>query len=289
MEIDFGPPYFEPDTPKPEQNEIINNFHINALKHEDNHSYDYIASDSNGSTKSILKFFKLYETNVPDIKTQIQILDSIKHPNIVESSYFRYKEYICIATPLPPEDNLHTFIHTHYPQGVPEELASKIMFQMIAAVEYLHSINICHCDIKLDSFLVFDSNINNISIKLTNFSYAQKISQDEKIEKFHGTPEYCAPEVFKHIPYDAYVDIWSLGVALFVMLSGIYPFPNYRIAPKRCREMIMKGEVKYDTLNSKNISADAINLVSQMCQLDPVNRISSSNALRHCWISSHNK
>eukprot|EP01099_Mayorella_cantabrigiensis_P006114 TRINITY_DN5056_c0_g1_i1.p1 TRINITY_DN5056_c0_g1~~TRINITY_DN5056_c0_g1_i1.p1 ORF type:complete len:227 (-),score=21.94 TRINITY_DN5056_c0_g1_i1:122-802(-) len=104
-----------------------------------------------------------------------------------------------------------------------EESEVKILFpQMISAVDYCHRKEICHRDIKLENFLI-DSNKN---VLLTDFSLSTTIKAGKLFTKPCGSPCYVAPEIAEHKPYDHTVDIWSLGVVLYAMLCGYFPFSN---------------------------------------------------------------
>ena len=96
------------------------------------------------------------------------------------------------------------------------------MFRQIAeAMEYLHSLNICHRDIKLDNILI-ENRTNNI--KIIDFGFSV-ICGNQKLKIFCGTPSYMSPEIVQKRDYEGKpVDMWALGVLLFAMLTGTFPF-----------------------------------------------------------------
>jgi serine/threonine protein kinase len=97
------------------------------------------------------------------------------------------------------------------------------LFKQIAeGIEYLHSQNIAHRDIKLDNILIEDK--TNI-VKIIDFGFSVMCSSIQKLKIFCGTPSYMAPEITMKKEYDGKtVDMWALGVLLYVMLTGIFPF-----------------------------------------------------------------
>jgi serine/threonine protein kinase len=97
------------------------------------------------------------------------------------------------------------------------------MFKQIAeGIEYLHSANVAHRDLKLDNILIEDG---SGLIKIIDFGFSVLCSSQQKLKIFCGTPSYMAPEITLKREYDGRaVDMWALGVLLYVMLSGTFPF-----------------------------------------------------------------
>ena len=139
---------------------------------------------------------------------------------------FRYAEYVCFVFPYIQAGTLHEFIIINYPDGIPEFLASKIMKQLLEAANYLHSNNIIHNGINPSNILIDNADPVNFHILLSGTGFCKILEPGQLEDKFRGTPEYMAPEIYKHESYDINVDTWSLGITLFVLLSGRYPFPN---------------------------------------------------------------
>lgn len=88
-------------------------------------------------------------------------------------------------------------------------------------MKYLHGLNICHRDLKLENILIDERN----NVKLIDFGFSVCSSPDQKLKIFCGTPSYMAPEIVQKKDYSGFAtDIWSLGILLYVMLTGNYPF-----------------------------------------------------------------
>lgn len=285
--MDLDGPYWNESTPLPPENAEFGPYTTSMLISSTNCSYIYLGSNTDDNSKKALKFVKRIEESMERINNEITTMNLAQHPNILRiENTFLYNQYICIVTPYAPVGSLHRLIRTQYSSGLPEDTAKIMMRQMLEALNYLHEINIMHRDIKADNFLVYDSDLNNPQISLSDFGFAKVFQANEKFEEYIGTPEFAAPEMFTRTPYDQSVDIWSLGITLFVMLAGNYPTPSYRTLPKDCTFKIVNGLLNYNLLKKLEISPDAIDLIQQMCQVNPENRISAKNALNHPWIAS---
>jgi calcium-dependent protein kinase len=97
------------------------------------------------------------------------------------------------------------------------------MRQILYGLSYLHRNNICHRDIKLDNFLLFKKNDVSL-IKMIDFGIGELLTdQDHVMDSLIGTPEYVAPEIYS-AQYTLKCDIWAVGVAMYILLTGEYPF-----------------------------------------------------------------
>ena len=109
--------------------------------------------------------------------------------------------------------------------------ARLVMQKVLSAVKYLHSKDIIHRDLKPENILLMEPN-NDTEVKITDFGLAKRTNQ-EGLKTFCGTPQYFAPEVLKRKntvkglgSYGTAADMWSLGVVLFILLSGAFPFDD---------------------------------------------------------------
>lgn len=271
----------------PPLNETIGEFQINSeLTKPTSYSYIYLGKKKNGSEKKVFKFVKCKRDSLCKIENEIETMSLVNHPNILKmENYFLFNEYVCIVTPYIQHQSLHKFIIDNYPSGIPEKMASKIMFQLLSAVDYLHKINIWHRDIKPDNVLVVETDEKNPKVVLADFGLARRFKCSNDLGKeFLGTPEFSAPEILRKRYYTNKVDIWSLGVSLFVMLVARYPTCSYQSDPKKCRWLIERGMLNYQILDDMNISPLAIDLVKKMCDYYPDDRITAEMALKHQWI-----
>ena len=279
------------NTPEPPLNETINDSYETKTKLQEptQDAYIYLGNKVNDNNMKVLKFIKMKEETLNRIKNEIELMQFVKHPNILKiEDCFIFKEYVCIVTPYCPLSNLHDFIINNYPSGMPNKMAAHITYQLFEALRYLHNLNIWHRDIKPENILVINDDEKNPNVVLADFGFAKKIEEETYNKEFLGTPEFTAPEMFKLEQYTNKVDIYSLGVTLFVMLTARYPTCSYANNPRKCRWLIENGILNYKLLEDMKIYPDAIDLVKKMCAFDQDDRITAEDALNHQWILNNN-
>jgi serine/threonine protein kinase len=141
----------------------------------------------------------------------------------------------------------------------------------------IHNSGVLHRDFKMDNILL-DSSYS--TVKICDFGVSKLIKQGEIIKEQCGTPAYIAPEIIKNEGYEGYtVDIWSLGVVLYTMLCGTIPFKANNI--NDLHTLILSGnfDLPFD------LSVQAKDLIVKMIKLNPYERISIENALKHEWFN----
>jgi len=165
---------------------------------------------------------------------------------------------------------------------LPETIARIYMDQLIGSVAACHAIDVVHHDIKLENILLSKDG----KIKLSDFGLSQPIPEvqgkKQKINVFSGSPLYMAPEVFSLEPHDHSVDIWSLGVCLYVMVVGSFPFVADTY--EELEEIVLFND---PSLGSLGLSSPLQDLLSQMLSKDPERRISLTLIKQHHWFSEY--
>jgi len=157
------------------------------------------------------------------------------------------------------------------------------MKQLLSAVFYFHSKGIVHRDLKPENILLDTKDDGDLDIKLIDFGTASYWDQKEKLTLNIGTPYYIAPEVSRK-SYTNKCDVWSCGVILYILLSGIPPFTGkdeQEILKKVASEVI-----KLDSEEWQEISHEAKDLILKMLERNPEARISAEKALQHPWIKN---
>jgi serine/threonine protein kinase len=163
-------------------------------------------------------------------------------------------------------------------QPVPEAEAKAIILQVLEAIAHCHSKGICHRDIKLDNILITASG----QVKIIDFGLATRPLKEQRIVRdYVGSVEYVAPEVLKQRPYDPYqADAFSIGVCLFGLLTGEFPFVTEERRQERYTGVA-------PTLQWKGaFSLDAKDVLIQMLSKDPKKRPSVEAILHHRWFQS---
>lgn len=260
----------------------IGKFLIQDVMLTTSHSIIYRVNDIQSRKRLVLKYY--FKEN------EAELLQMIQHPNILACiETFHYKDRTFFTFPIAISDAFE-FMQNRYRKGLPEDIAAKIIFSILNAVEYLHSQNICHKDIRLEHFLILNDNPDHFKIALIGFSKAERLLQGEKSKLNFTAPDiYTAPEMLSKKPFDCSVDIWSLGISLFIMLSDMVPFPNYQIGSDGYYQNILEGALDYDLLKNNGVSDNAIDLIQRMCKIEADQRIPATDALNHPWILQYDQ
>ena len=144
--------------------------------------------------------------------------------------------------------------------------------QICFALKYLHeTMNIIHHDLKLNNILIDNEN----NIRLIDFGFSIKlINSNEMIYSKSGSTNYISPEIFQNLPHSKSVDIWSLGIILFKLISGFYPFKNNNF----------NEEIKFPN----NLSPLLIDLINKLLEKNYLNKININQIFFHPWFLQYN-
>lgn len=165
-----------------------------------------------------------------------------------------------------------------------EEQSRFIFYQVTEAVNYLHVKGITHRDIKPDNVLLRDKSEWTL-VKLTDFGLSKLVNEGTVMKSLLGTPAYTAPEVLNTqiTKYTSKVDVWSMGVMLFAMLSGSLPFAeDYGNVHKQ----IITGQYKFLASCWQEMSRDALRLIRKMLQTQADERLSVQEILETPWMDA---
>lgn len=162
------------------------------------------------------------------------------------------------------------------------------MKDALSAIEYCHDRNICHCDLKPENFLLAtpinterNSNDPFPPIKIVDFGVSASVSIGQQATGIAGTIFYMAPEVFNE-SYGLECDMWSLGVILYILLTGHMPFGGNNVA--EVVENIQSGIYDFRPSEWKHVSEDATLLMRQMLEVDTAERLTAREAVMNEWI-----
>lgn len=149
------------------------------------------------------------------IMNEIDIHSKITHPNIIKfhKNWEEQNDLFCLID-LAANGTSLFYIHAKF--GLPSHLAMRIFYQTALAVQYLHSQNVVHRDLKPENILL-DENFN---VKVCDFGFSFRKQSTQVHQSVVGTVEYIAPEVVSREPQTETVDIWTLGILLFELVSG---------------------------------------------------------------------
>ena len=226
------------------------------------------------AVKSIAKA-NLSQKNLKNLICEIQVLAKLDHPNIVkyyetydDDKYFHVVMELCEGGEL--------FERIVAKKRLDEKDAAEILFKLTHAISHCHSRGIVHRDIKAENVLFETRSKDKNDVKIIDFGLARK-KGDHNMHSIVGTPCYVAPEVLEGT-YDRKCDIWALGVLLYVMLYGKYPFDDENKAV--LFDKIRTREPRYDR---REVSQEALDLMKEMLYKDPTRRPEATKILDHPW------
>lgn len=215
------------------------------------------------------------------LKRELELLSIIDHPNIVKlHEIYEDEKYLHLVLDLCKGGDLYDYILNK--GKLTEKEVMMIMKKSFSAINHLHTVSICHRDLKPDNFM-FVTKDPDSEVKLVDFGMSVKFG-DEQMHTIVGTPYYLAPEVYMG-NYGKECDNWSLGVVMYFLLSGKQPFSGSNI--NELLANILKCNYTFDDRNWKDVSEDAKDLIRKLLVVDPKDRISISNSLRHKWFNQH--
>lgn len=208
---------------------------------------------------------------------QIQILKEIDHPCVLRIHDFYEDKYTCyiVMDCYSGGDLIERVLNLG---KLPENECAAIAWQVLSALGYLHNKSIVHRDIKPENIVLEDKE-SEIFVKIIDFDNA--IHYNAPLQDIIGTLEYMAPEIFDG-NYNEKVDIWSLGVLLYVLLSGNSPFGSD--SEEAIKLNIKKGIYHLDGQDWQEVSPEAKDLIRKLLVVNPNERFSAQEALNHCWV-----
>ncbi|KAL0552069.1 hypothetical protein IC582_011162 [Cucumis melo] len=154
---------------------------------------------------------------------EVMMLATLKHPNIVRFIGSCHKPMVwCIVTEYAKGGSVRQFLMRRQSRSVPLKLAVKQALDVARGMEYVHGLGLIHRDLKSDNLLIFADK----SIKVADFGVARIEVQTEGMTPETGTYRWMAPEMIQHRPYTQKVDLYSFGIVLWELITGMLPFQN---------------------------------------------------------------
>jgi calcium/calmodulin-dependent protein kinase I len=223
------------------------------------------------------KFIKLHL-----LEREIKIMKKLKHPHILPLiDVFETKDYIYLVLELVTGGELFDKIVER--GNYTEKDASDIVRQILEAVQYLHSQGVVHRDLKPENLLcaeVGKEKETRIHIYVADFGLSRVFQDREQLNTYCGSPEYVAPEVLACVPYEKAVDLWSVGVITYILLTGFLPFydKNHSVLFEKIQN------VDYNWDDCPEVSPAAKHFIQHLLVKDPKKRYTAEAALNHPWL-----
>ncbi|XP_013871398.1 MAP/microtubule affinity-regulating kinase 4 isoform X6 [Austrofundulus limnaeus] len=218
---------------------------------------------------------QLNPTSLQKLFREVRIMKTLNHPNIVQLfEVIETEKTLYLVMEYASGGEVFDYLVAH---GRMKEKEARAKFrQIVSAVHYCHQKNIVHRDLKAENLLLdADSNI-----KIADFGFSNEFTEGSKLDTFCGSPPYAAPELFQGKKYDGpEVDIWSLGVILYTLVSGSLPFDGQNL--KELRERVLRGKYRVPFY----MSTDCEGILRRFLVLNPTKRCSLEQIMRDKWIN----
>ncbi|XP_078011173.1 ribosomal protein S6 kinase alpha-2 isoform X3 [Phascolarctos cinereus] len=229
---------------------------------------------------------KIIDKSKRDPSEEIEILLRYgQHPNIItlKDVYDDGKYVYLVMELMRGGELLDRILRQKY---FSEREASAVLCTITKTMDYLHSQGVVHRDLKPSNILYMDESGNPDSIRICDFGFAKQLRAENGLLMTPCyTANFVAPEVLKRQGYDAACDIWSLGILLYTMLAGFTPFANGPDdTPEEILARIGSGKYALSGGNWDSVSDAAKDVVSKMLHVDPHQRLTAAQVLRHPWI-----
>ncbi|OMJ96119.1 hypothetical protein SteCoe_296 [Stentor coeruleus] len=218
------------------------------------------------------------------ILKEMALLKYLNHPNIIKAyEIFEDSTKFYLSLEYCGGGNLYTKLKAV--KKFPQLEAADIAFQIFLGVSYLHDNGIIHRDLKPENILLTGN--YDYSVKIADFGSACLKNKTKSLNGIAGTLYYLAPEVLKD-NYDEKVDIWSIGIMLFQLITGLLPYKGKSSdeIKKRIAAKPFKVKSEYLDVNARNLLMD---FFQGLLNVDPRMRYSAKEALEHPWILSSKK
>ncbi|XP_050972139.1 serine/threonine-protein kinase D3 isoform X1 [Labeo rohita] len=214
-------------------------------------------------------------------KNEVSILQRLSHPGIIHlEGMFKTMEHTFVVMEKLHSDMLEVIL-SHENGRLTERTTRFLVTQVLEALRYLHMRDIAHCDLKPENVLLASPEPFP-QVKLCDFGFARIIGQKSFRRTLVGTPAYLAPEVICSKGYNRSLDMWAVGVILYVSLSGTFPFNE----DEDINQQITNASFMYPRQPWSLISLEAVNLINNLLQVVVRRRFTVGKAMGHPWFQN---
>ncbi|XP_034470852.1 protein kinase D4 [Hippoglossus hippoglossus] len=213
------------------------------------------------------------------LRNEVSILQNLSHNGVVLlEGMFETVQYVFVVMEKLHGDMLEMILSNEKGR-LPERNTRFLVMQILEALRYLHFKHIAHCDLKPENVLLASAEPLP-QVKLCDFGFARIISEKSFRRTVVGTPAYLAPEVISSSGYNRSLDMWSVGVIMYVSLSGTFPFNE----DEDIKQQITNATFMYPRQPWASISLEAVSLINNLLRVSLRQRFSVGRALGHPWL-----
>ena len=233
----------------------------------------------------IINKTKLKPIDVDLIRQEKNYLSLIKHENIISlKDFFEDKQNIYFITEFYEGGDLFQYLEETQKIGeqISEKNCARIIRKTAQSICYLNFFGIVHRDLKPEN-IMFARPYNFKTLKLIDLGVCKTLSFGQTAKDPIGTNGYVSPEIYLHKGYSFKVDIWSLGVILYFLSTGILPFDDHNLDNKTLAKKVVYLQQEYPIEYFGNKSKRLINLLDKMLEKNENKRININSLLRDCW------
>jgi len=223
------------------------------------------------------------EVTVDEIRNEIDVMRKLEHPNVIyiKEYFVQSGKFYIVMSCLKGGELLDALLDLG---NYTEEDAKCIAKQLLDALAYMHLNNVTHRDLKLENLLLARPN-DISSVVIADFGLARNSKNARQVFSTQcGTPSYVAPEILLGKPYSPAVDVWSMGVILYTLLIGSFPFAHND--QQSLFRLICSGKVDDQQPEWGQISDDVKDLLKGLLDIDPRKRLTAADALNHTWFTN---
>ena len=234
----------------------------------------------------IIKKKKAKQSDIELVRTEIDVMKLCHHPNVVHLlDHFENAEYIFIVMEYIRGGRLTDYMKEKK-FNFTEKRAAELIYEIAVGVKYLHKYGIIHRDLKPDNIMLTEANDKG-HIKIMDFGLSKILGKKEKTSDGFGTLTFVSPEVLIRKPYNKEIDIWSIGVILYLMLSGDLPFDDEEDDEQKIAKSIVFNEVEFPQKKFGNKSKEVIDLIKRCLTKEPKDRIKVDEIIKSDWIKAN--
>uniref|UniRef100_A0AAR2JW47 protein kinase C n=1 Tax=Pygocentrus nattereri TaxID=42514 RepID=A0AAR2JW47_PYGNA len=216
------------------------------------------------------------------LRNEVAILQNLHHPGVVNlECMFETPERVFVVMEKLHGDMLEMILSSEKGR-LPERITKFLVTQILVALRHLHFKNIVHCDLKPENVLLASAD-SFPQVKLCDFGFARIIGEKSFRRSVVGTPAYLAPEVLRNKGYNRSLDMWSVGVIIYVSLSGTFPFNE----DEDIHDQIQNAAFMYPPNPWKKVTPEAIDLINNLLQVKMRKRYSVDKSLSHPWLQDY--